>query len=121
MLRGVRGATTVDENTSEQILTQVTELLAGMVSQNGIETEDVAAVIFSSTADLNAAFPAKAAREMGWADVPLFGTQEIEADDAVDRCIRVLVLWNTAKGQKEIKHVYMRGAAILRRDLAPDR
>jgi chorismate mutase len=120
LLRGVRGATTVDENTQEQICAQVTELLAGLVRQNGIETEDVAAVIFSSTADVNAAFPAKAAREMGWSDVPLFGTQEIEVADAVARCIRVVLLWNTTKTQKEIRHLYLREAAVLRRDLASD-
>lgn len=120
MLRGVRGATTVEENTQEQILARVAELLAGMVTQNDLQTEDIAAVIFSSTADLNAAFPAKAAREMGWLDVPLFGTQEIEAADAVAKCVRVLLLWNTTKTQKEIKHLYLRGAAVLRRDIAPD-
>jgi len=102
-------------------LARVAELLTGIVTQNGIQTEDVAAVIFSSTADINAAFPAKAAREMGWSDVPLFGTQEIEAVDAVDKCVRVLLLWNTDKTQKEIRHLYLQGAAVLRRDLAPGR
>jgi len=93
-------------------LARVAELLTGIVTQNGIQTEDVAAVIFSSTADINAAFPAK---------VPLFGTQEIEAVDAVDKCVRVLLLWNTDKTQKEIRHLYLQGAAVLRRDLAPGR
>lgn len=118
MLRGVRGATTVDANTPEEILARVTELLSGLAEQNDIQTEDVAAVIFSSTADLTAAFPAKAARELGWSEVPLFGTQEIEADDGVERCVRVLLLLNTDKTQKEIRHLYLRGAAVLRRDLA---
>ncbi|MDR3565142.1 MAG: chorismate mutase [Negativicutes bacterium] len=117
MLRGVRGATTVDENTEEQILEEVTNLLSELVTLNMICLEDIAAIIFSSTPDLNAAFPAKAARKMGWSDVPLFGTQEIEAPDAVEKCVRALILWNTAKSQKEIQHLYLKGAAVLRQDI----
>jgi chorismate mutase len=117
LLRGVRGATTAEANDQEQIMGLTAELLTTLVSENAIDTEDIAAIIFSSTPDLNAAFPAKAARQIGWADVPLFGTQEIEHPDGVQKCIRVLMLWNTDKRQKEIKHVYLRDAAVLRQDI----
>jgi len=118
LLRGVRGATTVEANVDEQIFERVTELLTVMVGENNIQCDDIAAVIFSSTPDLNAAFPAKAARGIGWTEVPLFGTQEIENPDGMPKCIRVLLLWNTDKTQKAIKHTYLRGAAMLRQDIA---
>jgi chorismate mutase len=89
-----------------------------MAAENGIAEVDIGAVIFSSTPDLDAAFPAAAARAIGWSDVPLFGTQEIANPNGVARCIRVLILWNTARGQKEIRHIYLHGAAVLRPDLA---
>lgn len=117
MLRGVRGATTVEANDQKQIMERTAELLTAIVTENAIDTEDIAAIIFSSTPDLKAAFPAKAARQMGWADVPLFGTEEIENPNGVPKCLRILILWNTDKRQKEIKHVYLRDAAVLRQDI----
>jgi chorismate mutase len=119
VLRGVRGATTVERNDRIEIMEAVSELLFALQSANGIETGDIGAIIFSSTSDVNSAFPAAAARSIGWLDVPLFGTQEIDnPDDGVSRCIRVLVLWNTDLSQQEIRHVYLRGAVILRPDAA---
>lgn len=118
MLRGVRGAITVDSNEREGIMARVTELLTAMATANAIDKEDVGAVIFSSTPDLNAAFPAAAARGMGWAEVPLFGTQEAAIDSGLAHCVRVLILLNTDKTQHELKHVYLRGAAVLRPDIA---
>jgi len=118
MLRGVRGATTVEANDREEISRRTAELLGKMAAENGIAEVDIGAVIFSSTPDLDAAFPAAAARAIGWSDVPLFGTQEIANPSGVARCIRVLILWNTARGQKEIRHIYLHGAAVLRPDLA---
>jgi len=118
MLRGVRGATTVEANDREEIIRRTAELLGKMAAENGIAADDIGAVIFSSTPDLDAAFPAAAARAIGWSDVPLFGTQEIANPNGVPRCIRVLILWNTARGQKEIRHIYLHGAAVLRPDLA---
>lgn len=117
MLRGVRGATTVEENGRDQIFTGVAELLTGLVKENNIRLEDVGAVIFSSTPDINAAFPAAGARAMGWSEVPLFGTLEIDNPEGVARCIRVLILWNTQVPQHLIKHLYLKGAAVLRQDL----
>lgn len=118
MLRGVRGATTVEANDKDQISRRTAELIGTMAAENGIAEGDIGAVIFSSTPDLDAAFPAAAARAMGWSEVPLFGTQEIANPDGVARCIRVLILWNTDKGQKEIRHIYLHGATVLRQDLA---
>ncbi|MBP2625745.1 MAG: aroH [Firmicutes bacterium] len=118
MLRGVRGATTIDINVREMIMERVAELLVAMVAENGINKEDVGAVIFSSTPDLNSAFPAAAARIMGWSEVPLFGTQEADIDFGLSLCVRILILWNTDKLQHEMKHVYLRGAAVLRPDIA---
>lgn len=117
MMRGVRGAITVIKNERSEILAATAELLAAMVKENSIETEDIGAVIFSSTPDLDAAFPAAGARALGWQDVPLFGTQEIENPTGVPLCIRALILWNTDAPQKTIVHAYLKGAAALRPDI----
>lgn len=118
MLRGVRGATTVDQNESEQILSRTAELITALVEANDIKTEDIGAVIFASTPDLPAAFPAAAARRIGWDTVPLFGTQEINNPDGVPLCIRALLLWNTDLPQTAIRHIYLHDAVKLRPDLA---
>jgi len=117
ILRGIRGATTVTTNNREEIFEHVAELLVAISQENVLNTEDIGAVIFSSTPDLDAAFPAAGARKAGWTQVPLFGTQEIDCPDAPALCIRVLVLWNTDLGQHDIKHVYLHGAANLRQDI----
>lgn len=117
MLRGVRGATTVTANNREEIFERVAELLAAMTSENTIDIEDIGAVIFSSTPDLDATFPAAGARRLGWVQVPLFGTQEIECPEALPLCVRVLILWNTDVRQQDIKHVYLHDAVILRQDI----
>ena len=116
MLRGVRGATTVEANTKEEIFEAVLQLLDALTEANGWQEEELGAVIFSSTPEVNAAFPAAAARRFGWNDEALFGAQEIEAEDGVPQCIRVLVLWNTDKAMKELRHVYLRRAVALRQD-----
>ncbi len=107
----------MERNEREEIFANVAELLALIVEENKIDIEDIGAVIFSSTPDINAAFPAAGARAMGWSEVPLFGTLEIDNPEGVARCIRVLILWNTEVPQKEIKHLYLKGASVLRRDL----
>ncbi len=117
MCRGVRGATTVEANTREAILRGGRQLLALLIRRNGIEAEDVANAIFSMTPDLDAEFPALAARQLGWLDVPLLCTNEIPIADSLPRCIRVLVNWNTEKSQKEINHIYIKEAIQLRPDL----
>ncbi|AJQ27262.1 chorismate mutase [Pelosinus fermentans] len=117
LLRGIRGATTVVKNESTEIIERVTELLTTIVQANEFEMEDIGAVIFSSTPDINATFPAIAARNIGWTEVPLFGTQEIDSPNGVPQCIRVLILLNTDLPQKDIKHIYLREAVVLRQDL----
>ncbi len=114
--RGVRGATTVEANEREAILEATRELLGQMVADNEIEVEDVASVIFSTTPDLDAEFPALAARQMGWHDTALFCTHEMAVPGALPRCIRVLLHWNTPKSLTDIRHPYLRDAANLRPD-----
>lgn len=116
--RGIRGATTVDQNEAETITDATRELLQAIIAANEIEPEEVASVTFSTTADLDAAFPAKAARDLGWVDVALFCCQEIRVPDSVPMCIRVLIHWNTTKSQAEIVHVYQGDAQQLRPDIS---
>jgi chorismate mutase len=116
--RGVRGATTVEANTREEILQATRQLLALMIRLNGIDPADVASAIFTTTPDLNAEFPALAARQLGWLDVALICAHEMNVPGALPRCIRVLVHWNTEKPASEIVHVYIKGAASLRPDLS---
>ena len=116
--RGVRGATTVEANTSDDILTATRQLLALMIRLNGIESADVASAIFTLTRDLDAQFPALAARQLGWLDVPLLCSYEIDVPGSLKRCVRVLVNWNTEKPQNAITHVYAKEAVKLRPDLS---
>lgn len=118
-VRGVRGATTVEENTAEAILDATRKLLEALVEANEIEEDDVASVIFTSTGDLNAVFPAKAGRDMGWHRTALMGAKEVDVPDGIPMCIRILIHWNTEKALDEIQHVYMRGALALRPDRYP--
>jgi chorismate mutase len=112
--RGVRGATVAEENTRDAIHAAVRELVAALVEANGIDVDDLASAIFTTTPDLDAAFPSEAARLMGWDSVPLLGAVEMNKPGAQQRCIRVLLHWNTAKKQGEIKHIYLRGTDKLR-------
>ncbi|MFO0790172.1 MAG: chorismate mutase [Pirellulales bacterium] len=115
--RGVRGATTVPENTREEILKATRQLVALMVRRNGIEAKDVASAIFTTTPDLDAEFPALAARQLGWLEVPLLCGHEMSIPGSLPRCIRVLVHWNTDRAQHDVQHVYVRDAERLRPDL----
>lgn len=107
-----------DANTAEGILCATRQLLEEMVRRNGIDVEQVVSIIFSTTRDLNAEFPALAARQLGWQDVPLLCTTEIDVPGSLPRCIRILIHWNTSKALHEVVHVYLKGAAQLRPDLA---
>ncbi|HOV78636.1 MAG TPA: chorismate mutase [Bacillota bacterium] len=118
VLRGIRGAITVKQNSAGEIVAATRELLQAIISENGIEPEDMASVFFTVTPDLDAEFPATAARELGLKYVPLLCTTEINVPGSLDRCIRVLVHVNTRKSQKEIRHVYLKEAVRLREDLA---
>ena len=118
MFRGVRGATTAENNTEESIIEATRELMQLLIETNGIEEDFVASVIFSTTQDLTAAHPARAARELGWTHTALLGCQEAFVPTGLERCIRVLIHWNTERKLSEIKHIYLREAAELRPDLA---
>lgn len=112
--RGIRGATTVTENTKDAILSGTTELLEKLVDENDIQREQLAAAIFTTTRDLNAEFPAVAARQLGWTDVALLCSHEMDVPNALPSCIRVLLLVNTDKPPQELVNVYLRGAKNLR-------
>jgi chorismate mutase len=116
MCRGVRGATTVTENTSEAILEATREMLFIIIRANGMMPEDVASAYFTTTPDLDATYPALAARQLGWYDVALLCGHEMSVPDGLPRSIRVLIHWNTRVGPKEIVHVYLREARQLRPD-----
>jgi len=118
--RGIRGATTSPANTRQDILEATNELLAHIVEANDLVLDDVAAAIFTTTVDLNATFPALAARLMGWEAVPLMCAHEMNVPGSLARCIRVLVLVNTERTAQEMHHVYLRGAAQLRESVARD-
>jgi chorismate mutase len=116
LTRGVRGATTVKANTREAILEATAELLGAMVEANGIEPENVASAFFTSSTDLNAEFPALAARQMGWTDVALLCGHEMQVPGSLQMCLRILLIVNTEKKASEIVHVYLHGAKVLRPD-----
>lgn len=117
--RGIRGATTVSANEAEEILEATRELLERMVEENEVKPEDIASVLLTLTADLNAAFPAQAGRSLPhWEMVPLMCAQEIPVPGSLPRCIRVMMLVNTERSQDQIKHIYLREAVALRPDLA---
>jgi chorismate mutase len=112
--RGIRGATSVERNESEEILAATKELLQLMVERNDLAIEDIASAIFTVTEDLDAAFPATAARAMGWTEVPLLDAREIPVPNSLGKCIRVMLHVNTTLSAAEIQHVYIRDAVNLR-------
>jgi chorismate mutase len=118
VLRGLRGATTATANTSEAILGATEELLATLRDANGFEPTDVESAIFTSSPDLTADYPARAARRLGWNEVPLLGATEVNVAPplGLPRCIRVLLHFYTTKPQRSLKHMYLRDAAKLRPD-----
>ena len=113
--RGIRGATTASANTKEAILDATKELLQRIIKANEVEIEDIACVIFTATPDLNAEFPALAAREMGWSQVALLCCgHEMDVPDSLQQCLRILMLANTNKRADEIIHIYLKEAQGLR-------
>jgi chorismate mutase len=115
--RGVRGAITVDENSTEAILEGARTLLAAMVEANGFEVGELASIVFTATTDLDAAYPAAAAREMGLTETPLLCMQEMAVKGSLEKCIRVLIHWNTDRSPAQVRHLYLGGAQVLRPDL----
>ncbi|TGE37729.1 chorismate mutase [Desulfosporosinus fructosivorans] len=117
MVRGIRGATTVDHNDATEIREATQELLQMILSENALCTEDLVSAIFTVTSDLDADFPASSARQIGWELVPLLCATEIPVPSGLSRCIRVLLHVNTTSCQSEIRHVFLRNAMALRKDL----
>ena len=116
-IRGIRGAVSVSKNTKDEIISSTKTLLVKMTGLNKIKVGDIASIIFSVTRDLDAEFPAIAARKLGWKNVPLLCTYEVDVPGALPRCIRVLMHVNSKKNQSAIKHVYLNDAKKLRPDL----
>ena len=116
-VRGIRGATTVPEDTADAILSATEELVRELVTANDLKAEDIASALFTVTPDLHAEFPAAAARRIGWTMVPLLNFTEIGVPGRLEKCIRVLLHVNTQRGQNEMVHVYLREAVSLRPDL----
>jgi chorismate mutase len=117
-VRGIRGATVVTGDELDVIITGTQELLAAIIESNpDLRPEDIASAIFTVTDDLSAEYPAKAARQMGWNEVPMLCAREIPVPGSLPACIRVLLLWNTDRLQSQVHHVYLGQAANLRPDL----
>lgn len=118
-VRGIRGATTVTQDRPEEVLPATVELLKRIVEDNGVVPEDICSVFVTTTHDLTSTFPARAIRQMqGWELVPLMCSVEIPVQPSLPRCIRLMVHVNTNKAQKDIRHVYLNEATVLRPDIA---
>jgi chorismate mutase len=118
LVRGIRGATTVEINTKEAILAATKELSLAIIERNELQADDVASILITSTPDLNATFPAAAVRALqGWELVPLMGAQEVDVPGGLPLCIRMMLLVNTDKSAKKIQHVFLNDAVKLRPDL----
>lgn len=116
--RGIRGATTLSDNSKEAIKEATVELVSEIMNLNSIDKEDIAFIIFTVTSDVDADFPAKYARlELGFDTVPMMCYREMQVKEALPLCLRTLITINTEKSQKEIKHCYLKGAKALRKDL----
>ena len=116
-LRAVRGATTVDEDAKEEILSATAELIEEMISRNDLVRDDLVSIVFTATPDLRAVFPAEAARGLGISDVPLLCARELDVEGAMPRCIRVLMHAYTERDLHAVRHVYLGDAKKLRSDL----
>ena len=119
VLRALRGATTLDEDTSKQVNDRVRALVGSMLERNGIDHDDLVSILFTATDDVTSMFPATAARSLGLGDVPLICASELDIAGAVQRCIRVLMHFYTERTREALHHVYLEGARGLRDDL-PD-
>ncbi len=117
-VRGLRGATTASANERAAILEATRELLLALAEENSLVTSEIASALFTTTSDLDTAFPATAARQIGWTEVPLLGCRESDVGDGVPLCVRVLLHVNTELPQSAMRHVYLRGATGLREKVA---
>ena len=113
-MRAVRGATTLDEDSAEQVDARVRELMTQMIERNGLDREDLVSILLTATPDVHSAFPASAARRMGLEDVPVIGAQELDVNGATPLCIRVMMHVESGRSRAEMAHVYLHGAQGLR-------
>ena len=113
----IRGAITVEQNTVESILSNTKELLYEIEVRNDIDKDKVISIIFTATSDLDKVYPARAAREMGYIHNGLMCFNEMVVEGSLDKCIRIMILYNSKKNQKDVTHVYLKGATTLRPDL----
>ena len=116
MVRGVRGAISVSQDKTEEVLEATRRLLLTIVEQNNIKSEDLASVWLTTTTDIQSCFPALAARQIGWVDVPLICANEMKVNQSMPLVVRVMMHWNTTKSQGEIKHIYLGETVKLRPD-----
>jgi chorismate mutase len=120
-VRGIRGATTVDSDSADEVIGVTRELIVQLIEANDIHPEDIAGAWFTTTRDVNSEFPAIAARQLGWTDVPLLCGHEMEVGSqnprSIPRCIRVLLMLNTDKPASAMRFIYLRGAAAIKQDL----
>lgn len=117
-VRGIRGATQIERDDPALMQEAVVELMSELMRANGLAAEDLISVIFTVTSDIRSDFPAASARAMGLGDVPLLCSVEIPVPNSLPLTIRVLVHCETSRNQKQISHIYLRGTAVLRKDLA---
>lgn len=117
MLQALRGATTLELDTKEQVMDRTTVLIQEMMARNGVIHDDLVSVIFTATRDIHSEFPAAAARAIGVSDIPLLCALELDIDGALPLCIRVMMHFNTSRPRSELRHVYLEGAVPLRTDL----
>jgi len=117
-VRGIRGATTAKANTAEEIIEATQELLTALLAANGMPREEIASAFWTTTPDLTAEWPALAARQMGFGDVPQMDAHEMNVPGQLALAIRVLLHVNTEKAQSEVRHVFLRGATVLRPEYA---
>jgi chorismate mutase len=117
-IRGIRGAIQLDQDTPDEMISAVSELLTQMLTSNQLETEDLISIIFTATPDLTSEFPALAARKIGLGNVPLLCSVEIDVPQALPKVVRILLHAHLDRSLADIKHIYLRGATALRKDLA---
>jgi len=115
---GIRGAITIDANTEEDIIKNTSVLLEEVIKANKLDKARICSIFFSSTKDITAAYPAKAARLMGFTDTPLMCFQEMDVAGGLQMCIRLCIFYNEDMDKQKVRHVYLKGAAVLRPDLA---
>lgn len=117
-MRAIRGATMLKENSSEEMMDATKELILEMMKRNSVQNQDLVSIILTATRDLDCAFPAAAARDLGMGDVPLLCSVEMNVTGAPEKVVRVLMHFQSDRARNEISHVYLRGAEVLRQDLA---